>query len=196
MNREDIYDHLAQVYIGKRKNQQIEDKKKTRKREFGAWLLINIIITIMIFSSAVYGLTAFLTRRGSSLRSNVIFDLYQGPVKIEYNFREAVAPTKSFSLTLPPLDAGQYSKIHFRMRAREEGSPGIVKVIFRNQLNEEAVYYLNDVSRDWRDFSVDLNEFKRITDWTQLKDLSFTLESWNVEDKKGVILIEDIYFSS
>ena len=195
MNREDIYDHLAQVYIGKRKSQKVEDQK-TKKREFGAWLLINIIITIMIFSSAVYGLTAFLTRRGSSLRSSVIFDLYHGPVKLEYNFNEAVAPTKSFSLTLPPLDAGQYSKIHFRIRAREEGSPGVVKIVFRNKLNEEAVYYLDNVNADWKECFVDLSEFKQITDWMQLKDLSFTLESWNVENKKGVILIEDIYFSS
>lgn len=196
MNRDDIYDHLAQVYIGKRKSQQQEEKKKTRKREFGAWLLINIIITIMIFSSAVYGLTAFLTRQGSSLRSNVIFDLYHGPVKLEYNFLEAVAPTKSFSLTLPPLDAAQYAKIHFRMRCKDEGSPGLVKVVLRNKLNEEASYYLGDVGHEWREFSIDLAAFEDITDWTQLKDLTFVLESWNVDDKKGVILIEDIYFSS
>ena len=43
MNRDDIYDHLAQVYLGKRN--KTEEKKK---KQYSVWLLINIGITFII----------------------------------------------------------------------------------------------------------------------------------------------------
>ena len=68
MTRDDIYDHLAQVYLGKRSKADIK-----KERQFNAWLVINIFITFIIFASAFYGLTAFLTQRNSSLQSRIIF---------------------------------------------------------------------------------------------------------------------------
>ena len=50
MTRDDIYDHLAQVYLGKRK--EADDKKK---KQFSAWLFINIVITVIIFASIFDG---------------------------------------------------------------------------------------------------------------------------------------------
>ena len=83
MTRDDIYDHLAQVYLGKRTKKDIKKEK-----QFGAWLLINVLITVIIFTSAFYGLTAFLTQRNSHLQSRIIFSLHNGMVRMEYNFTD------------------------------------------------------------------------------------------------------------
>ena len=191
MNREEIYDHLAQVYLGKRKK---EDARK--KRQFNVWLLINIFITGIIFASAFYGLTAFLVQKGSSLRNNVIFSLHPGPIRIDYNFKDSFSSTKKFSLDIPQIDVAKYKKIEFSIRAKEEGSPGIVKIILHNQRNETAFYYVQGVNLDWQKISIPLEEFQQITDWSSLTDLSFVLEMWNVDSLKGIILIEDVNFSS
>ena len=73
MTRDDIYDHLAQVYLGKRSKNDVKKEK-----QFNAWLVINILITVIIFTSAFYGLTAFLTHHNSNLQSRIIYSLLPG----------------------------------------------------------------------------------------------------------------------
>lgn len=190
MNRDEIYDHLAQVYLGKRKDADVKSKK-----QYDVWLLINIFIMVIIFASATYGLTAFLTQKRPELRSKVIYTLYQGPIQIMYNFRNSENPTKEFTLSVKNIDATKYKKLVFHARAREEGSPGIVKVVLSNRRNETAHFYIRGVDLKWKSYTIPFEDFKEITDWKGLQNISFVLESWNVEKDKGVVLIEDIEFS-
>ena len=191
MHRDEIYDHLAKVYLGKRS--KAEHKKK---KELSAWLLINIFITLIIFTSAFYGLTAFLTQKSSFLTKNIIFSLHNGPVTLAYNFKESFSPVKELSLSVPHLDPSKYRFLHFTVRAKEEGSPGLIKVVLRNKKEEIAFYYVENISLDWQDVNIPLEKFQYITDWTNLKDISFVLESWNVNQSQGLILIDEICFSS
>lgn len=189
MTRDEIYDHLAQVYLGKRK-----ESEPRKKKHFHAWLVINVLITLMIFSSVFYGLTAFLTRQ-SSLRGNVLFALHNGLVRLDYNFDEDFSPVKTLALSAPAIDASRYKSLQFSVRAREQGNPSIVKIVVENYKNETASYYVQGIDYSWQDFRIPLHEFKQITDWTNLKTVSFVLESWNVEKKEGIILIDNICFS-
>lgn len=189
MNREEMYDHLAQVYLGKRK--EPEGKKQLR---FNTWLMINVVIMVVIFASSFYGLTAFLKQNHSLLKSNVIYSLHNGPVRIEYNFADHFPPVKQFALTVPEMDASGYLNLTFALRAREEGSPGIVKIVIRNRRNEISSVYVKEVDLQWQDYKLRLSDFKEITDWSCLTEISFVLESWNVADAKGVIMIEDVNF--
>ncbi len=191
MTRTEIYDHLAQVYLGKR-NKAKEEKKK----EFNVWLVINIFITVVIFASTFYGLTAFLTQNRADLKNHILYSLHSGSVRLEYNFHEDFPPTKSFSLTVPAIDVRKYGTLQFAMRGKEGGAPGIIKVVLHNQRNETASYYVQGVGAKWKDFHIPLSEFPQITDWTSLTDLSFILESWNMDKKKGTVLIDNIFFSS
>jgi len=191
MKRDEIYDHLAQVYLGKRSQTSIK-----KKRQFSAWLVINIFITAIIFTSAFYGLTAFLTHHNSSLQSRIIFSLHNGPVRIEYDLTDSFSHIKTFAVDVPPVDVSRYDKIKFSIRGKEEGVPGVVRVVIKNRLSEESSYYVRGVGLDWQEFSISLDEFKQITDWSNLADISFVLESWNVDDKKGLVLIDNLCFSS
>ena len=190
MTRDEIYDHLAQVYLGKR--DRVEEKKK---RQWNAWLVINIVITVIILASAFYGLTAFLTRRGESSKNSVLFALNNSPIRVSYNLNSPFPQVKSFSLTIPQLNASQYDKLSFSIRGLEEGFPGVVKVILKNQKNEVASFYIKDVRLKWQELNIPFDEFTQITDWTNLTEVSFVLEAWNAEKKKGVILIDNICFS-
>jgi len=192
MTRDEIYDHLAQVYLGKRK--KVDEKKRI---EFNAWLLINILITAIIFSSAFYGLTAFLTHRSSYFESKIIYALHSGRISLEYNFRNDVAPIKAFTLDVPEgIDAQQYGTIQFNLRAKEEGNPGVLKVVVQSRKNESSSYYVQGITHAWKEYSIPLDEFKHISHWSDLKDISFVLESWNTNNDKGLILIDDVRFSN
>ena len=136
MTRDEIYDHLAQVYLGKRK-----EAEPRKKKHFHAWLLINVLITLMIFSSVFYGLTAFLTRQ-SSLRGNVLFALHNGLARLDYNFDEDFSPVKTLLLSAPAIDASRYRSLQFSIRAKEQGNPSIVKIVVENYKNEASSYYV------------------------------------------------------
>ena len=68
MNRDEIYDHLAKVYLGKRESVV---QKKTKPHLANAWFVINGVIVVFILISVVYGLTAFLTQRKDVFKSRV-----------------------------------------------------------------------------------------------------------------------------
>ncbi|MBF0522740.1 MAG: hypothetical protein HQL24_06765 [Candidatus Omnitrophica bacterium] len=190
MSREDIYDHLAQVYLGKRK--KTEEKKK---KQFSAWFVINIFTAVIIFASVFYGLTAFLTRNGLTLKKNIIFTVYSGPLKIDYNFKQSFTPSKTFSLSIPPtLNPGKYASFQFSIRGKDV-SPGIVKVVFKNKRNEIASYYVQQIGQKWQKVNIPLGKFYQITDWSTIVDVSFVLESWNVDSKEGAVLIDEICFA-
>jgi hypothetical protein len=179
------------VYLGKK------NKTETRKkREFSAWLLINIVIAVIILASTFYGLSAFLARRGESLQSRVIFALNNGPIRISYNLNEPYPSVKTFALSIPDVSLSKYSKLNFSIRGLDEGVPGVVKIVVRNQKKESAFYFVKNVDREWRSFSIPFDEFKQITDWSNIVDVSFVFESWNVEKKKGIVLVDDVCFSS
>lgn len=192
MTRDDIYDHLAQVYLGKRKEVDVEQKKK----KFSAWLLINALITTVIFASAVYGLSAFFAHKKPALQSNIIYTLSNGPMTLSYDFRKAFPPVKSLTLSINEIDPSRYQDLNFTIRGKEEGTPGIVKVVFKNKRNEIAAVYVNEVDLDWQDISLPLTKFKEISDWSSVTEVSFVLESWNVDDKTGIVLIDDVQFAS
>ena len=122
MTRDEIYDHLAQVYLGKRKKAE-----KKNKLEFNAWLLINILITAIIFSSAFYGLTAFLKHRSDFLESKIVYSLHAGRISLPYDFRKDVSPVKTLELAVPEIDASQYGSLQFSLRAKEEGIPAFLR---------------------------------------------------------------------
>jgi len=191
MTRDDIYDHLARVYIGKKK----ETKKETR-RQFNVWLFINLVITVIIFTSAFYGLTAFLTHQRPALKKNIIYSLYQGPIQISYNFQNGLVPVQTFSLDVSTVDVSKYQSINFLIRGREEGSPGIVKMVVTNARNEVSAVYVRGIDLSWRKHRLPLEEFREITDWRSVTNVSIVVEEWNAADKTGVVLIDDLRFSS
>src|SRR3989338_1908356 len=195
MTRDEIYDHLAQVYLGKKTggNSYIEEK---RKRRFNAWLLINTVITVVIFASSVYGLTAFLAQRGEAFHNKVIYALNHGPVRIKYNLNYPYPPVKIFSFSVPAISAVKYKNLQFSLRGTEDGYPGIVRVEIKNQKNEVASVIVQDVVVDWKNSSIPLEKFEQISEWSNVSEVSFILESWNSEKKKGVLLIDDVCFSS
>jgi hypothetical protein len=190
MTRDEIYDHLAQVYLGKRKSADDRHKQK-----FNTWLVLNILITLLILTSAFYGLTAFLVNRDGELRSNVIYALHNGPIRIPYDLNSPYPQVKTFAFSVPEMDVTKYQELRFSVRGLEDGSPGIIKVVLRNRRNEQSSFFVRNVGERWEEVSIPFSEFKGITDWSNVADISFVLEAWNAEKKKGTLLIDNLCFS-
>ncbi|MFP4472899.1 MAG: hypothetical protein ACLFPX_03385 [Candidatus Omnitrophota bacterium] len=192
MTRDEIYDHLARVYLGK-KNQSGTAKDK---KQFSAWLVINIVITVVIFASAFYGFTAFLTRRSDTLRERVIYSLNHGPIRVRYNIGHPYPQVKTFVLPVGDIDGGRYGQLEFRARGGEYGNPGIVRIEVRNARRETASVMVSGISERWGKQQIPFAEFEGLTDWSQIREIKFILESWNAEKDRGELLIDDVCFSN
>lgn len=192
MTRDEIYDHLAQVYLGKKNNQT---KPKPEKKQFSAWLVVNIIITVVIFGTSFYGFTAFLTRHSDTLQNRVIFSLNKGPISLRYNLEYPYPQIKSFSIAVPKTNAKKYSHLQFSVRGLE-GRAGTIRVELHNSLNETASVFVDNINDDWDTKRIGLDEFEGISDWTSVSEILFVLESWNTKSQKGLLLIDDVCFSS
>lgn len=191
MTRDDIYDHLAQVYLGKRS--AVQEKKK---KKLNSWLVINIVITAVIFASSIYGLTAFLTHRGDVLQNKIIYALSNGPIRLNYNLEYPYPAVKAFTLTIPKMNVAKYRAIQFAVRALPEGTPGTIRVEIKNHKNETAFIFVEDVGLSWRNYEIPFERFSQISDWSDVSEVSFVLEAWNTQDKKGIVLIDEVAFSS
>jgi len=191
MTREEIYEHLAQVYLGKKNS-----AKKKKKQKFDKRFFLQLTIMTVVLSSIFSGLTAFLSRKAMGPQNSIIFALNHSPIRIKYDLNRPFPPMTSFSIHIPAINASKYQRINFSIRGLEEGYPGVVKIVIRNRKNEISSYLVNGVKLKWQRVSIPTNEFKQITDWTNLQDISFVLESWNTDKKKGIVLIDDVSFSS
>ncbi len=192
MTRDEIYDHLAKVYLGKRES--VSGKKRKPKSVNRSWLIINVVITATITISTVYGFTAFLARR-ADLKSQVFYALNNNPIRVSYDLNDPYPSTKTFSLTIPNKDVSKYKALNISLRGLDGAYPGIVKVIVGNQKNEKAVYYVQNVGEKWQNTSIPFEKLN-LTDWTTVTDVSFVLEAWNVDFRKGTLLIDEVSFSN
>jgi len=192
MTRDEIYDHLAKVYLGKRES--VTPKKSKLKPVNRSLLVINIVITAVITISTVYGFTAFLTRR-AGLKSQVFYALNNNPIRIAYDLNDPFPATKTFSITIPNKDVSKYKALNVSLRGLDGAYPGIVKVVVANQRNEQAIYYIQNVGTGWQKASIPFEKLN-LSDWTTITGVSFVLEAWNVDFRRGTLLIDGVSFSN
>jgi hypothetical protein len=193
MTRDEIYDHLAKVYLGKRENISPK-KRKSAKPANHSWWVINIVVTAVITISTVYGFTAFLTRR-ADLKSQVFYSLNNNPIRIAYDLNDPYPATKTFSITIPNKDVSKYKVLNVSLRGMDGAYPGIVKVVVVNRKNEQAIYYIQNVGMTWQKAAIPFEKLN-LTDWTTITEVSFVLEAWNVDFRRGTLLIDGVSFSN
>lgn len=190
MNRDEIYDHLAKVYLSKR---EVVEEKKPEPRP-NAWRLINLLITAFILVSVVYGLTAFLTQRRDIFKSRVIYALNNSPIRLSYSVGGKYPQIQNLTIAVPAMDVTKYSHLNLSLRSMN-GNPGILKVVVSNARAEQAAYYLEGIGNNWQDYSISFAQMN-LTDWKFIKDIAFVVEAWNTKDPVGTVLVDNISFSN
>jgi hypothetical protein len=192
MTRDEIYDHLAKVYLGKRES--VVEMRAIKKKSH-VWLVINIVTTAFILASVVYGLTAFLTKRNDTLKSKVIFALNNSPLRLSYVLGGDYPQVKNLTIAIPNVDLSKFSRVNVSLKGMDGANPGMVKLILTNQKSEQASYYLQGIRSRWQDYSITF-ESLNLTDWKSLKDISFVIEAWNADKQSGTVFIDNISFSN
>ncbi len=186
--KKEISDHLASAFF---------DRQLPKKKVFG--LFWPTVITLCVAMSLVF--IAFLIQRGRDTdrpqtKENLSLQRYGGPYRLKYDFSSADTPVQTVTIDLSGVDLSTYAVLKFNLRFinRESHEPANVRVSIENKRQEISSLYLSQVNDAWTRVLLSFDNFKNITDWPGITDLSFSLEEWNLRSRKGMLLIDDLEF--
>lgn len=183
MNKKDIYEHLAKIYL------DASQQKKTKEKRFPA-LFKNLPLVISVFFFLI-AITLFVNyQRGKSFRAETALVLLTDSAKINFHFDPARKET--YALNLNKLNLSRYRSLEFSVKKVDYYDNISLRVEFSNLYNEKSELYFKDIPSKWQTYKVNLSQFKRISDWTEMGTLTFTIEEWNVRQKKGVVYLDNV----
>jgi hypothetical protein len=163
------------------------------------------ILFIALAVIVLLGLTVLLLKPGEinkqvfyPLGSRVGIAENKLPLKIAYNFKGNTfeAPVATLDLGGLNLDGFYYLSLSLRVDSKDPNKLkfAALKITVSNARKETASYYVQDISRKWKEFRLPLSYFDTIKDWSSIGNLSFILQPWNIDSKEGSVYIDDIYF--
>ena len=186
MNKKEIYEHLANIYLDASSK---SSKKKQRFSYFSKpaqkMLLVGLVMVLGLGSFVTYSHIKSYNQPGQ-----IALFLYQDTAKINFNFDPA--RKEVFSLDLKQLNLSRYKTLAFTIKKNNPKDIISLRVEFTNRFNEKSEFYIKDVSGKWLDKKIDFKSFAKMNDWTQMKELAFSVEEWNVRDKSGIVYLDNI----
>jgi len=200
MNKKDIYEHLADIYL---------DASSKKKKNKSAKLYPKIFKNLFFISIAIiFFLTTLLIFMSSGNKNKYVFSNLQGdkpisseltlviqPDIVKINFHFDPVKEEIYSVNLNGLDLVKFKALGFSVRKANYQDKIILKVEFTNTFNEKSEIYLNDIpAYKWRDYKIGFGEFKDINDWSSILSLAFIVEEGNTKQKRGMVYLDNIRF--
>jgi len=184
MDKKEIYEHLANIYL---------DASSKRKRGRKKYSKIIGIISLFFIAPAIITLLVLSAGRNGSRNlfpSEIALIFSSEPAKINFNFNPA--KKEMYALELNRLDLAKYKTLGFSGRKINIRNNIALRIEFTNVFKERSEVYFKDIPYSWNDYRVDFTKFKNITDWSEMVSVSFSVEEWNTKEKNGVVYIDNV----
>jgi hypothetical protein len=184
MDKKDIYEHLANIYLDASKKRKIKTKEPRRFRNlFLVSIFIIAVLTFFIIANSL---------NKKSLNNEVALIIQPDAVRINYNFNSM--KKEAYTVDLNNLNLARFKEIGFSLRKTDPNDVVYLRVELVSAFNEISEVYLKDIRYHWKKFRISLSDFKRLSEWSAMKKLSFIVEEWNTKNKHGVVYIDDVKF--
>lgn len=183
MDKKDIYEHLARIYLD-------ASSRKTKKRQTSPKVFKNLFLVSIVFIFAL-GLVLF-----NNLQKNKAFDselaLVILPEAAKINFHFDPARKEIYTLNLNRLNLTRFRALAFSVKKASYENIISLRVEFTTPFREKSEIYFKDIPHKWRDYRINLSDFKGISDWSEISNLTFAIEEWNTKEKRGVVYIDNV----
>ncbi len=183
MDRKDIYEHLAKIYL------DASSKKKKKSKSYHRFFENPFFIGTAA-GLAVLTILFVSLRRDKPADSEIALVFSDEAVKINFHFDPA--KKESYSVNLNKLDFARYKTLAFSAKKADFRDTVSLKVELTNSFREKSEVYLKDMPHKWQDYKILLSDFKHISNWSEMQTLSFIVEEWNTNNKKGVVFIDNV----
>lgn len=197
MEKSEVYDYLAKIYLDKQPYAASTTKNsgpKSGDRALWKKYLLILIIPIIVIP-ALYFLAARSIRLSIPKAHSIYIATANNPIKIKFNFTGSEIKKQGETVTLSDLDVNSFKYLQLRLRRQKKYGNLNLRVEAENNLKENAHFYLTGLNNKWQSYNIALSEFKEITQWNNLKRISFIVEEWNAENKEDCVYIDEIRFT-
>lgn len=184
MDKKDIYEHLAKIYLDASLN------KPKKKKEYPRLKLFFFFAVAIGFSSLAFILPGIFKHK--NVNAEIALVLQPDIAKINFHFDPA--KKEIYSVNLNRLNLAKYKAVAFAVKKINPRDTTSLKIEFSNIFKEKSEIYLKDIPSKWQEFTISLTQFKNITDWSEMANIAFIIEQWNTKEKHGVVLVENIRF--
>lgn len=189
-----VYEEIADSFLGnntrdsKGKKSVIQQRPRRRVLYLAVISVITLLAAFFLIRPALY--------HNNINEASVYLLSARYPISLAYSLEPDNSETKVFSYALAQTNAGIFKYLKLRIKAdklfdKESG----FKIAVENARREKSFYYVNGITNQWQDFTIELSRFKNISDWSKIINISFVLEEWNIYTKKGIIYIDNVRFS-
>ena len=186
MDKKDIYEHLAEIYLDA-SSKHSKKKKKKQHRNPAAW---GIFLGAGVFVMAAVIASGIFLRRDNSFRSEIALIMNPGVAKINFNFEPA--RKEIYALELNNLDLARYKTLGFSVKKSSYSDRISLRIEFTSIYKEKSEVYIRDLPYKWQDIKIAFKDFKNIADWSQVQTLSFGVEQLKTKGKKGVGYVDNV----
>ncbi len=184
MGRRDIYEHLAEIYL----DTSVKKRRKPEKYHRHLKIILTAISAVTLIFMTL--LSANIYNKNKHLNSHMALILQPDTVKINFNLDSA--KKQAYSLRLNKMDLNKFKTLKFSVKKTNYRNNIALRVEFINAFKEKSEVYVKAVSNKWQEYKIALADFKNISDWSDMLDLSFIIEEWNTAEKGGAVYIDNI----
>ncbi len=182
MDKKDIYEHLAKIYL------DASSTKKKKRIDPRILRSLTLAMLAAVFFS-VTGLVVGLNKKTPQNSQTALF-LHPEIAKINFNFQPA--KKEVYAINLNNLNLSHYKSLAFSVKKNNPRDIISLRVEFTNIFKEKSYVYLKDIPSKWGEYLIRFDSFDGITDWSEMKELSFAVEEWNAREDKDVVYLENI----
>jgi hypothetical protein len=194
MDKKDIYEHLAKIYLdaSSKRNKKTKAYPPVFKNPFFISITIVFVVTILLFIVTGRNRSVFTDlNQNKPVNYELALVLQPDIVKINFNFESV--KEEIYSINLNKLNLARFKALAFSIRKANYENKIILKLEFINTVNQRSETYINDMpSYKWQDCRINLAEFKDISDWSKMLNLSFIVGEKNTDKKNGIVYIDNV----
>lgn len=182
MDKKDIYEHLAKIYLDASSKHK---KKAKRHKRIPKYLFLGV-------ATFIFGLSVFLVTRPANNSSDSEIALILNPDAVKINFNFNPAKKEIYSLDLNKLNLRKFRTLGFSARKTNPNDNISLRVEFLSTFKERSEAYVKNVPCRWQNYKISLSEFKNISNWSEISNLSFIVEEWNAKEKSDIVYVDNI----
>lgn len=184
MDKKDIYEHLANIYLDASSSKKRKSRNFAKLRKF--YLLGATLFGVVLVFSLL-----FVNREKNPNTETALF-LTSDPAKINFHFNPA--KKEVYSITLNNLNLNSYRALGFSLKKFPYNGRVAVRIELTNAFKEKSEVYLTEIPHRWQSYKINFSQFKKISDFSQMDNLSFIVEVWNTAQDKGIVYLDNIRF--
>lgn len=184
MDKKEVYDHLAKIYL----DASSKTKRKRKQKDY-------LKITQGLFAAAAVGILSLflvflISVRKKPLGTEIALVFTPDAVKINFHFDPA--KKEVYTLNLNNLNFKHFKTLAFSVRKEQPQGNISLRIELANSFKEKSEVYLRNISSRWQDCRISLSDFKGLSNWSKVSAVSFIVEEWNASSKRGVVYVDNI----